>query len=611
MFQFFKSEFFNFEFLRVLHAAPFHGSEIGECLVARTRITDNDPESWYRAWTAEAERAVSVGEDAVKHGDRVEASWAFIRASNYYRSSEFFLHCEPQDPRLLNAAQKSFDIFERGVRLLDGELHTLEIPFEGNISMPARLFLPPAHKMVTDKLPILVQMGGFDSTQEELYFYGPAGGLPRGYAVLTFDGPGQGISLRRDRTHMVSDWERVTSKVLDFLESKLAANHNIDMDRVAVLGASLGGYLVLRAAADPRVRAAISTDGCYDLFDVTKSRMPNWFIGGWLNGWLSDSFFNFVVNRLAAANFQLRWEFGHSMWIYGVNNPADVMRQMQRFTLRLEDGGEYLSKLKCATMITGASDTFYFVPEINAERIFRKLDHIDNSKKELWIGKGVSEGGLQAKIGALALSHQRMFAFLDMQFGITRPAYQILAAAKVNGINVATASDYKHMVTNKTPEFLAKFPIGKVPAFEATDGTTIAESDAIAQYVSEVGPRSVQLLGANAPERARVRQWISFTDNEVYGNMMGVVLSRAGFAPYVPEKEAAAAKGLSFGLGVVEKWLSGREWLATDQLSLADLTLAAALYWAYMHYLDDKRREAYPLVTSWYLRTIGAEGVKD
>jgi glutathione S-transferase len=167
------------------------------------------------------------------------------------------------------------------------------------------------------------------------------------------------------------------------------------------------------------------------------------------------------------------------------------------------------------------------------------------------------------------------------------------------------------MVTNKTPEFLAKFPIGKVPAFEATDGTTIAESDAIAQYVSEVGPRSVQLLGANAPERARVRQWISFTDNEVYGNMMGVVLSRAGFAPYVPEKEAAAAKGLSFGLGVVEKWLSGREWLATDQLSLADLTLAAALYWAYMHYLDDKRREAYPLVTSWYLRTIGAEGVKD
>ncbi|TFA97821.1 hypothetical protein CCMA1212_010434 [Trichoderma ghanense] len=65
MFKFSKSEFFDFEFLRVLHAAPFHGSEIGECLVARAKISDGNPESWYHAWTAEAERAVSAGEDAV------------------------------------------------------------------------------------------------------------------------------------------------------------------------------------------------------------------------------------------------------------------------------------------------------------------------------------------------------------------------------------------------------------------------------------------------------------------------------------------------------------------------------------------------------------------
>ncbi|OPB36214.1 hypothetical protein A0O28_0109900 [Trichoderma guizhouense] len=422
MFKFFKSDFFNFEFLRVLAVAPFYGAETGECLESRTQITDGDPESWYRAWTLQAERAVNIAEEASKHGDRVEASWAFIRAANYYRSSEFFLHCDAQDPRILDAIQKSSNVFERGVRLLDGELYTFDIPFEDNISLPARLFLPPAHKRVTDKLPILVQNGGFDSTQEELYFYGPAGGLPRGYAVLTYDGPGQGISLRRDKTRMVPDWERVTAKVLDYLESKLAAKHNIDLDRIAVMGASLGGYLVLRAAGDPRVKAAISIDGCYDLFDVTKSRMPNWFIGGWLSGWLSDGFFNFVVNRLTASNFQLRWEFGHSMWLYGVDNPADVMRQMQRFTLRLEDGKEYLDKLKCATLVTGAADTFYFVPDINAEQIYEKLGHLDSGKKELWVGKGVHEGGLQAKTASTALSHQKIFAFLDTQFGIIRPS---------------------------------------------------------------------------------------------------------------------------------------------------------------------------------------------
>lgn len=43
--------------------------------------------------------------------------------------------------------------------------------------------------------------------------------------------------------------------------------------------------------------------------------MPAWFINGWLGGWLDDGVFNWVVNRLAAANFQMRWEFGHSKWV--------------------------------------------------------------------------------------------------------------------------------------------------------------------------------------------------------------------------------------------------------------------------------------------------------
>lgn len=49
--------------------------------------------------------------------------------------------------------------------------------------------------------------------------------------------------------------------------------------------------------------------------------------------------------------------------------------------------------------------------------------------------------------------------------------------------------------TNKTPTFLAKFPHGKVPAFEGEDGTTIFDSDAIARYVAESGPLAAQLVG--------------------------------------------------------------------------------------------------------------------
>lgn len=417
----FRSDFFNFEFLRVLDAAPFLGAETGECLQAAAEIKDGDAESWFRAWTGQADAAAALAAEAAATGDGTAAAWAYIRASNYYRTSEFFLHCSPSDPRLLSATQKSVQMFDAGTRLLDGDVHVFDIPFDGGTALPARLFLPPASRRIASaKTPVVVQMGGFDSTQEELYYYGPAGALPRGYAVLTFDGPGQGISLRRDKTRLRPDWERVTSRVLDYLEGELASKYEIDLERVAVLGSSLGGYLSLRAAADARVRACISCDGCYDLFEVTRSRMPTWFIEGWLSGWLSDGFFNWVVRRLMAGNVQLRWEFGHSMWVYGVDSPADVMRAMQGFTLKRKGGSEYLSQLRCSTLVTGAADTFYFTPEENAKVIFEKLEHLDESRKKLWVGKGVDRGGLQAKIASLALMHQNMFAWLDSQFGIER-----------------------------------------------------------------------------------------------------------------------------------------------------------------------------------------------
>jgi hypothetical protein len=62
----------------------------------------------------------------------------------------------------------------------------------------------------------------------------------------------------------------------------------------------------------------------------------------------------------------------------------------------------------------------YFAPEMNAERIFAKLQHLPESKKKLWVAEGVGQGGLQAKIGAIGIKQQRMFAWLDEQLQIRR-----------------------------------------------------------------------------------------------------------------------------------------------------------------------------------------------
>lgn len=166
-------------------------------------------------------------------------------------------------------------------------------------------------------------------------------------------------------------------------------------------------------------------------------------------------------------------------------------------------------------------------------------------------------------------------------------------------------------VTNQSPEFLAKFPFGKVPAFEGSDGTLIFESDAIAQYVAESGPFCDKLLGKDGLEKATIRQWILFSDHEIMSPVMELVMWRVGMVPFNASVEEKAMATLRRGLGCLECYLVGREWLATeDEPSLADFTLAGACYWGFMQVIDSKMRDEFPIVTRFYQRVIAWEDVK-
>lgn len=59
---------------------------------------------------------------------------------------------------------------------------------------------------------------------------------------------------------------------------------------------------------------------------------------------------------------------------------------------------------------------------------------------------------------------------------------QIKAVAALAGLTYDSPTGYTHFETNKTPEFLAKFPHGKIPAFEGKDGFKLFETTAIARY---------------------------------------------------------------------------------------------------------------------------------
>lgn len=59
---------------------------------------------------------------------------------------------------------------------------------------------------------------------------------------------------------------------------------------------------------------------------------------------------------------------------------------------------------------------------------------------------------------------------------------QIKAAAALGGIEISFPDKYEHYVDNKKPEFLSKFPHGKIPTWEGADGFHLYEGVPIARY---------------------------------------------------------------------------------------------------------------------------------
>ncbi|KAF4303058.1 hypothetical protein GTA08_BOTSDO08568 [Botryosphaeria dothidea] len=426
MHEFFKSPFFNFEFLRLLGMVPFEGGEIAEILDAAGKIKDLDPESWYEAWAEAGGKAEQIAREAEATGDRVAARRGYLRASNYLRAAQFMLNEGPigYDKRVLPTLERAIADFRRGVGYLDGRVHFLDIPYEGGATLPGYLYLPPPDKRLAagQKTPVLLNSGGGDSTQEEIYFINASVGPSLGYAVLTFDGPGQGIVLRRDRLPMRPDWEVVVGAVLDHLHA-FAQQHpeaDLDLGRVAITGASMGGYYALRGAVDPRIAAAISVDGFYSMESFAQGRVPAWLWSAFTSGRVGKTVFNAIVGGLSALNFQPRWEFNHMKWALGRDNEHDVVRRMLDFSLRRPDGSEVLHDVRCPVLVTGAGSSFYFDPEQTTRKITGKLTHLREDQKEEWIATDIAFGGLQAKIGAFGYGMQRTFAWLDKVWKIER-----------------------------------------------------------------------------------------------------------------------------------------------------------------------------------------------
>lgn len=126
------------------------------------------------------------------------------------------------------------------------------------------------------------------------------------------------------------------------------------------------------------------------------------------------------------------------------------------------------------------------------------------------------------------------------------------------------------------PDYLNINPLGQIPTLIDGD-TRLFESVGACEYVNETHGGDLAIK-AGQPGRADYLQWLWFGEATLMPQLAGMV--RHSFGPEEGRSATALAEakaGLFERLTVVEARLEGRQYLAGDRFTLADVSVAYAL----------------------------------
>lgn len=136
------------------------------------------------------------------------------------------------------------------------------------------------------------------------------------------------------------------------------------------------------------------------------------------------------------------------------------------------------------------------------------------------------------------------------------------------------AGDHKH------PDYLARTGVPQVPALELSDGTVLVEAPAICRFIEALHPEP-NMLGRDPLEAAVIESWQRRVEFRV---MQTVAFAFRHTNPHMAALESQCADWGAVNAGRIDerldeldRRLQGREWIAADRLTIADITAVVAI----------------------------------
>lgn len=129
--------------------------------------------------------------------------------------------------------------------------------------------------------------------------------------------------------------------------------------------------------------------------------------------------------------------------------------------------------------------------------------------------------------------------------------------------------------TIKGADYLAINPMGKVPAIRHGD-TVVTEAAAILTYLADAFPKAGLAPAPGSAERGAYYRWIFFAA----GPLESAMIARAlGFEAQGDQQRMVGWGSYDLAMDTVEAAVAGRQFIAGDRFSAADIYLSATLAW--------------------------------